>query len=214
MGAQQSRSVGKHVRLLALLALSQASGVVAQGGTRAQVDVLLDGVTYNVHASAHLTADRRVVWDTLTDYERLREFVPGVTGTRVLAHDSDQLTIEQIGVFPVFFFDLPVQVRLSVQHIPYTTVFARLAPNLSGTSEPTLRSFTGRYTLSTIQALQGAGVRLDYDAQFQLARPLPALVGPLFGVSAVQRTMREQFEAMLHEIERRQAVLAAGGHVE
>jgi hypothetical protein len=200
--------------LFVLLASGLVSGAVAQGGAVAQVDVVLDGETYNVRASAQLAADRRVVWDTLTDYERLPDFVPGVTSARVVAHDSDQLTIEQIGVFPVFLFDLPVRVRLAVQHTPYTTVIARLVPNLPGTSESTLRSFSGRYTLSAVRPLQGAGVRLDYDAQFQLARPLPVLVGPLFGVSAVRRTMREQFEAMLREIQRRQAALAAGGHVE
>jgi hypothetical protein len=176
--------------------------------------VVLDGETYSVRASAQLLADRQVIWDTLTDYEHLREFVPGVTGTRVLAQSSDQLTIEQVGTFPVFFFDLPVQVRLAVQHTPYTTVLARLAPNPTGAGESTLRSFFGRYTLSALRPSQGLGVRLDYDARFQLARPLPPLIGPLFGVSAVRRTMREQFEAMLHEIERRQALVTASGHVE
>jgi hypothetical protein len=53
-------------------------------------------------------------------------------------------------------------------------------------------------------------VRLDYDAQFELAAPLPPVGRRLFGVSAIRRTMREQFEAMLREIARRQAWLAAG----
>lgn len=51
-------------------------------------------------------------------------------------------------------------------------------------------------------------MRLDYDAQFELAAPLPPVIGRLFAVSAVRQTMREQFEAMLREIERRQARLA------
>jgi hypothetical protein len=51
-------------------------------------------------------------------------------------------------------------------------------------------------------------VRLDYDARFELATPLPPLVGTLFGVAAVRQTMRAQFEAMLREIERRQQALA------
>jgi len=173
--------------------------------------VALDGETYVVRATAQLAVDQRVVWETLTDYERLREFVPGVTRARVLARAGNELTIEQVGVFSVFFVDLPVQVRLAVQHTPYSLVAARMARSPVDTGESTLRSFSGRYTLSAVRPLQGAGVRLDYDAQFQLARPLPVLVGPLFGVSAVRRTMREQFEAMLREIERRQAHLAERG---
>ena len=79
------------------------------------------------------------------------------------------------------------------------------------TGESTLRSFTGRYGLTPIRVLHRSGVRLDYDARFELAQPLPPLVGSLFGVGAVRRTMREQFEAMLREIERRQAHLAERG---
>lgn len=123
---------------LAIAFAAAAQGSTA-GGAAARIDVSLDGETYRVRASAQLAADQRVVWDTLTDYERLREFIPG--------------------------------------------------------------------TLSALRLGPRAGVRLDYDAQFELTRPLPALIGPLFGVAAVRRTMHAQFEAMLREIERRQALL-------
>jgi hypothetical protein len=53
-------------------------------------------------------------------------------------------------------------------------------------------------------------VRLDYDAQFELAALLPPVVGRFFDVSAIRCTLREQFEAMLREIARRQMWLAAG----
>ena len=191
--------------MLALLALSQSFGVAAQ--TTAQVDVALDGEVYLVRASARVAADQRLVWETLTDYERLRDFVPGVSRSRILARSGNQLTIEQVGVFSVFFVDLPVQVRLSVQHTPYTGVLARMTPGPVDAAESSLRSFTGRYTLSPIRLPQRDGVRLDYDAQFALAQALPPLIAPLFGVGAVRRTMRKQFEAMLREIERRQAAL-------
>ncbi|KFB74346.1 MAG: hypothetical protein AW09_000365 [Candidatus Accumulibacter phosphatis] len=201
----------RRLRMATLFSLAIAFAAAAQGstagGAAARIDVSLDGETYRVRASAQLAADQRVVWDTLTDYEHLREFIPGVTRARVLARAGNQLSIEQVGVFSVFFIDLPVQVRLAVQHIPHTTVLARMEANPADAGEPTLRSFSGRYTLSTIRLGQRAGVRLDYDAQFELTRPLPALIGPLFGVAAVRRTMHAQFEAMLREIERRQALL-------
>ncbi len=166
------------------------------------------GETYRVRASAQLAADQRLVWETLTDYERLREFVPGVTRARVLTRAGNQLSIEQVGVFSVFFFDLPVKLRLAVEHTPYTTVLARLAAGSMDANESTLRSFSGRYTLTPVRLPPLRSVRLDYDAQFELAAPLPPLIGSLFAVSAVRQTMREQFEAMLREIERRQARLA------
>jgi len=200
--------------LVALMSLMIASDALAQsdaaGGATARIEVSLDGEIYSVRASAQLVADQRVVWEALTDYERLREFIPGVTRARVLARAGNQLIIEQVGVFSVFFIDLPVRVRLAVQHLPYTMVLARMDANPLDAGEPTLRSFSGRYTLSAIRLaqragvrldLQRAGVRLDYDAQFELTRPLPPVIGPLFGIAAVRATMRAQFEAMLREIE-------------
>lgn len=204
--------------LVALMSLMIACDAMAQsdatGGAAARVEVSLDGEIYSVRASAQLAADQRVVWETLTDYERLREFIPGVTRARVLARTGNQLSIEQVGVFSVLFIDLPVRVRLAVQHLPYTMVLARMDANPLDAGEPTLRSFSGRYTLSAIRLAQRAGVRLDYDAQFELTRPLPVVIGPLFGVAAVRGTMRAQFEAMLREIERRQALLVAAEQAE
>lgn len=204
--------------LVALMSLMIACDAMAQsdatGGAAARVEVSLDGEIYSVRASAQLAADQRVVWETLTDYERLREFIPGVTRARVLARTGNQLSIEQVGVFSVLFIDLPVRVRLAVQHLPYTMVLARMDANPLDAGEPTLRSFSGRYTLSVVRLAQRAGVRLDYDAQFELTRPLPVVIGPLFGVAAVRGTMRAQFEAMLREIERRQALLVAAEQAE
>jgi len=204
--------------LVALMSLMIACDAMAQsdatGGAAARVEVSLDGEIYSVRASAQLAADQRVVWETLTDYERLREFIPGVTRARVLARTGNQLSIEQVGVFSVLFIDLPVRVRLAVQHLPYTMVLARMDASPLDAGEPTLRSFSGRYTLSVVRLAQRAGVRLDYDAQFELTRPLPVVIGPLFGVAAVRGTMRAQFEAMLREIERRQALLVAAEQAE
>ena len=204
--------------LVALMSLMIACDAMAQsdatGGAAARVEVSLDGEIYSVRASAQLAADQRVVWETLTDYERLREFIPGVTRARVLARTGNQLSIEQVGVFSVLFIDLPVRVRLAVQHLPYTMVLARMDASPLDAGEPTLRSFSGRYTLSVVRLAQRAGVRLDYDAQFELTRPLPVVIGPLFGVAAVRGTMRAQFTAMLREIERRQALLVAAEQAE
>lgn len=203
MSAESRRGARRHLPLAGLLALSLACGAAAQ--SPAQVDVALDGETYVVHASAQVAADQRVVWETLTDYGRLREFVPGVTRARVLKRSGNQLTIEQSGVFSVFVLDLPVQLRLAVQHTPYTGVLARLAPWPPEAGESTLRSFSARYSLTPIALPQGPGVRLDYDASFALTQPLPPIIASLFGIDAVRRTMHEQFAAMLREIERRQA---------
>lgn len=196
--AGRSLAAGLRVAACALLAATAAS---AQD---ARIDVRRDGPTFYVLASADIAADPRVVWDTLTDYERLAEFLPDVERSRVLARDGPRLTVEHRGAFRMLLFERPVRLRLAVEHEPYARIVARSAPGLVGGESQTLRAFYGRYVLTVV----GGGstrVRLDYDAQFELAEPLPPVIGPMFGTALVRGTMREHFEAMLREIRRRQA---------
>jgi len=153
-----------------------------------------------------LAAPARIVWDTLTDYERLRDFMPGVTSSRVLERDGNRLTVEHHGEFDLLFFARPVRVRLAVEHRPFTTVVARSLPQLADGSRPTLRDFVGRYELAVVR---DGEVRLAYDARFELAQPLPPVIGPLFGTMAMRSAIRADFDALIREIERRRAAAAS-----
>lgn len=151
-----------------------------------------------------IAAPPKLVWDTLTDYERLHEFMPGVSSSRVLERDGNRLTVEHRGVFDLLFFARAVRVRLAVEHRPFTTIVARSLPQLADGSPSTLREFAGRYELAVVR--DGA-IRLAYDAHFELAEPLPPLIGPLLGTIAVRGAIRADFEALIREVERRRAAL-------
>lgn len=185
-----------------------ASGVTVPAAA-ATIDVRRDGETFFVQASADIAADPRTAWNTITDYQRLREFLPDVERSRVLARDGNRLTVEHRGQFRLYFYTRPVRVRLAVEHEPFARVIARSDPGTVDGEAPTLRSFVGRYVLTVVEVGGRAGVRLHYDAQFELTEGLPPLIGPLFGAAIVRATMREQFEAMVREIERRQAARPA-----
>lgn len=174
-----------------------------------QLEVSRDGERFHVTARADMNADPRTAWDTLTDYERLPEFVPGIARVSVLSRAArpagEQLAIEYAGTFRLLFLSIPTQVWLDVQQQPFTDIRAQLGPARSGAPAPTLKAFDGRYTLAVI----GRGergtmrVRFQYDARFELAAPLPPVIGALFGTAAVRHVLREQFSAMVAEIERR-----------
>jgi len=192
-----------HALAVALLLLSGSAGQAFSSATR--IDVQRDGGTYFVRASADVPADLSIAWGTLTDYERLPEFVPDIHRVRVLARDGNRLTISFDGGFRLLFFEWPVRVRLAVRHEPYGRVLAQSDPGPVDGEPPTLRQFSGRYSLAVIPVAGRAGVRLDYDAQFELTEAMPPLIGMLFGRPLVRAMLRTQFEAMLREIERRQA---------
>jgi hypothetical protein len=176
----------------------------APAAAKAVVDVHRSGAGYVVHASATVTADARTAFETLTDYERLREFVPDVESSRVVSRRGNHLVVEHVGAFHLLFLSTPVRVRLAVEHEPFQRVNARSEPGRIGDEEPTVHDFSGRYVLTPVGQPAGA-VRLDYDASFQLAHGLPEFINTVFGEVMVARGMRRHFEAMLNEIERRQA---------
>lgn len=177
----------------------------AAAATAATIAVERDGDRFHVRASAEILADPRTAWETITDYERLREFVPDVERSRVVARDGGRLVVEHRGAFHLFFIEIPVRVRLTVQHEPYERVIARSLAGMVDGEPQTLREFAGTYVLTVVGRDRGAAVRLDYESRFELAEPLPPVLGDLFGTAMVQRGMRQQFEAMVREIERRQA---------
>jgi len=185
----------------------------ARAATAISVELERDADHFAVTARAELEADARTAWDTLTDYARLPEFIPGLTRTRVLSRQAadsggagERLTVEYRGRFGMLFMSLPTRLWLDVQHVPYTEIRARSAPALpAGAEPPTLKSFRGRYGLTPVGIGDAAAprLRLDYSAQFDLAEPLPPLIGALFGAAAMRRAVHEQFAAMAAEITRR-----------
>jgi hypothetical protein len=188
--------------VLALAASVLFAGAAAAAPT---VDVERDGPTYHVRARAEIMADPRTAWETITDYERLRDFVPDVERSRVVTRDGNRLVVEHRGAFHLFFIEIPVRVRLAVQHEPFERVIARSQPGTVDGAAQTLRDFSGTYVLTVVGRDRRAGVQLDYESRFELSEPLPPILGELFGTAMVQRGMRQQFEAMVREIERRQA---------
>ena len=178
---------------------------LASGGP-SHFDVTQDAGGYRIDASADVDADQALVWDTLTDYERLPQFVPGIRRVRVLESHEEagrrHLLIEQAGELRFLFFARRVAVLLEVEQQPQSRVEARALPLPPGgdSDGSSLHEFEGTYTLVPIPG----GVRLGYRARFAPEFTLP----PIFGTLAVRRTMQAQFEAMLAEIDRRHLALA------
>lgn len=169
------------------------------------VTVEREGDTFYVRARATVAVDPRVAWDTITDYEHMRDFLPNIERSKVIARSGTRITVEHVGQFPLFFFDVPVRVRLVVVQQPFERIVARSEPGNVDGAPQTLRSFTGSYDLAVISIERRAGVRFEYESQFELAEPLPPIVGDLFGTAMVTKTVRQQLEAMVREMVRRQS---------
>jgi uncharacterized membrane protein len=172
-------------------------------------DVTRDTAGFYIEATADLEASQELVWETLTDYENLPRFVPGIRSVRVLQTrddaDGQRLVIEQSGEVRFLSFSRRVDVLLDVVQRRPNRIEARALPKarVADSDVAVLTDFQGTYFLAPIPG----GVRLRYHAHVAPDFALPAFLGGF----AVRRTMQAQFEAMLAEIDRRRLAVASQG---
>lgn len=151
----------------------------------AVVEVIRHGDAFEVQASADIEADRWRAWEVLTDYDRLAQFIPGMTSSRVMSRDGNTVVVEQNGEATLLFFRFPMQVRLAIEEYPPDRIESRAVTG-------SFKSLQGTYFLET----HGTLLRLRYAGQFTPDFNVP----PLIGTYLVRNILRKRFLAMVEEI--------------
>jgi ribosome-associated toxin RatA of RatAB toxin-antitoxin module len=183
-------------RLALLLALLGGGSVRA---AHIEVHTTQAGDAVTVQAQASIAAPLALVWATLTEYERLPEFVPGLKKSKVIARNGPVVVVQQVGEARFLFASVPIEVTLeSTEALP--TIEVRL---VSGN----MRQLNGRYEVQdrAATAVQAAHVVLRWTGTVQPMGKLP----PLVGEALVRRQIARQFAAMVGEIERLEALRPA-----
>ena len=143
---------------------------------------------------------RRIIWTTLTDYERLPEFIPGLRKSRVVSRamsSSGAVTVvEQSGEARFLFFSFPIDVMLEAVEIPPALLRVRA---LSGT----LRYLDGSYRM--VSEPGSAKLILHWVGTIAPDLSLP----PLLGEVVMRMSIEDQFSGMVREIERREVARRA-----
>lgn len=166
-----------------------ASTLVHAGSARVDTDVGFTGI--RIQAGAVVNADARTVWDTLTDYNRLASFVPGMTLSRLVsAPNARPKLLEQRGEGGLIALVVPDHVVFAVEEQPPRRIDFR---SVSGG----LTSVRGEWVIVG----NAAPVRLGYRALVLPALPPP----PLLTDDYVQREIGLRMDALVREAERRMA---------
>jgi len=143
---------------------------------------------------ALLEAPLELIWQTLTDYARLSEFIPGMSRSRVLSQSGAVSVIEQVGAARFLFISIPIEVTLSTTERPPYAIDASL---LKGN----LKRLEGAYR---IQPQADGRMLLSWTGVIE-AESLPPLIGELL----LRSNIEDQFRGMVREIERREALRRA-----
>jgi len=172
------------------LALLAAPAGAASAAEELAVSVERKGAWFAVRAHAMVAAPVALVWQVLTDYENIPQFIPGIARSVLLMRAQDRVLLEQQGEARFFLFSFPIVVRYEVQEAaPHWLASRAVSGNL--------RRMSGRYDLNP-NAVR-PGVQIDYTGEIEPDFDLPPLIGPF----VLRSMVREQFTAMIDEIERR-----------
>jgi len=170
----------------------QGRAATAQAAQQVDVSAASRGGQVTVTASADLQADPATAWAVITDYDHLASFIPYMHSSKVVQRDGDRLLVDQAGELSLLFFRQPIEVRLEVLEMPERSVDAHAVGG-------NLRAMQGRYL---IEPLPSGELRLSYSGGLTPAFQLPPLVGNV----VVRMVLARQFQALVAEIVRRDAL--------
>jgi hypothetical protein len=171
-----------------------------------KVDVRRSGRRFEAEAVLDLAADAQTVWGTITDYDALSSFMPGIHAChvierRTLTKEAEHLVVEQHGEFRFLLFAQAMTVRLNIEHQLLRVAEAKAVTfDLGLFKRRAIEVFEGRYELTPQSERRSAPrTRLRYTAVIGLRLPPPPAVGSV----AVRQNLSAQLEAVAQEIARR-----------
>jgi len=182
--SKTSQQIGRWLSL-SLACIASASAASTESAW-VKADAGLTGV--QIRASMAVKADAATLWQTLTDYNRLTEFVPSLTISRVVSAPGKPKRVEQRADSGMFSFVMPDHVVLAMEEAPPDRIRFRA---VSGS----VVAMAGEWRiLGTTNP-----VRLTYRSHVIPMVPPP----PLLTDGFIEDEVRKRFEAVAMEAERR-----------
>ena len=177
--------------LLFLAATGCAADVAYAAADNITIEAEQQGRAVAIEARALLVAPLPLIWETLTDYDRLSTFIPGMHVSRVIERRGAATTVKQLGVAGFLFVTHPIDVVVESLEKPPHVIEVRV---LSGN----LKRLDGRYQIEPVAQAPGNFVL----RWFGVIEPIDSLP-PLVGMPILRANIDDQFRGMVREIERR-----------
>lgn len=172
-----------------------------------KVEVRRSGRTFEAEAVLDLGAEAQTIWDTITDYDALARFMPGIHHCHVsertpLGERDEHLVVEQRGEFRFMMFAQTMKVLLNIENRHLRSSVAKAVRFDLGSifTRRAIEVFEGRYELTKLRVEGGSPrTHLSYTAVIGLRLPPP----PSIGNVAIRQNLVAQLEAVAKEVAHR-----------
>ncbi len=187
----------RRILLLLVLALVPAALLAADAGRDDDIAVRVDrrGSLFIIDVDVPLDATAEEAWATISDYDRMADFVSNITYSKVISRNDNSLRVEQKGRASHGIFSVSFENVRDVELVPPIEIRTKL---VSGNLEHA-------ESLTTLVQRNGR-LHLVNHGEY-----VPSIWVPLFiGRHIIEGAAREQFGEMRAEIMRRKAKVASG----
>jgi len=172
--------------LLALAAPAVSAAIDMQVSVQRRGDLLV------VDATLVAPVSQREAWSVLTDFDAMSGFVPNLEVSRVTARDGERLRVEQRGVARWGLFSQPYAMVREIELEP----IAQVRSQSVGGSPRQVRSLTHFTAVAS-------GTEIRHHIELDVDTWMPDLLIEPF----LRHEVREQFEAVVAEMQRRRAAV-------
>lgn len=167
-----------------------------QPARKVSVEAALRGSGVEVKTASRIRSPYPVIWQTLTDYDHLAGFIPGILDSRVVERQGSAAIVHQRGHASFLFLSVPLDVVVESLEEPPFAIGIRV---LRGT----LKRLDGGYRISEIPDTQDEYL-LEWSGVIEPLIPIPMYMVMPF----LTKHIEDQFLGMVVEIERRCAQMA------
>ncbi|MBZ0105665.1 MAG: SRPBCC family protein [Sulfuricella denitrificans] len=148
-----------------------------------------DGDTLHVTVDMRVAVKPRRAWEVMTDFDRMAEFIPNLSSSKIASRKGNLLKVEQKGSYSLGLWNFPFESMRDVALFPYSRI----------TSHATSGSMKNMDSITYLEA-DGQNTRINYNATLTPSVSIPSLIG----ATLVSNEVRERFHGMRDEMVRRE----------